>query len=141
MNVIPPPPNCTQIRAITYTYYAIDNSGQVIETNTIPGQLSPQQQAAISLPASLFNNVPSDSIGFGDSIGMFFGYYENATLFPVGGASRTDSSTSAPRQPQVCSHVLSATVGQNVVLRGLSPEESVMLTFRLEDKLPGVVSL
>ena len=69
---------------------------------------------------------------------MFFGFYDNATLFPIGGTS-TDSS--APRQPQVCSHILAATVGQNIDLRDLNPEESVTLTFRIEDKLPGVVSL
>lgn len=108
----------------------IGNHGQVIETNITSGHLSSQQQAAINLPASLFKHVSKPNVG------MFFGLYENATLFPVGGAS-TDSS--APRQPQVCSHILSATVGQNVDLRDLSLEESVMLTFRLEDKLPGVV--
>ena len=71
------------------------------------------------------------------SVGMFFGLYENATLFPVGGEN---SDISAPRQPQVCSNILSATVGQNMDLRNLN-EDPVKLTFRLEDKLPGVVSL
>jgi hypothetical protein len=69
---------------------------------------------------------------------MFFGLYENATLFPVG---RENIDSGAPRQPQVCSHILSATVGQNIDLRDLNPENPVKLTFRLEDKLPGVVSL
>lgn len=109
-----------------------DNRGQIKEANNKPGQLMSGQQAAINLPASLFNHVTMPSVG------MFFGLYENATLFPVGGAS-TDSSAS--RQPQVCSHILSATVGQNIDFRELNSEDSVMLTFRLDDKLPGVVSL
>lgn len=71
------------------------------------------------------------------NVGMFFGLYKNATLFPVGGEN---TDISAPRQPQVCSHILSATVGQNIDLSNLNPEDQVKLTFRLEDKLPGVVS-
>lgn len=110
------------------------NGGQVIETENMTGQLLPEQQAIINLPASLFNRITTPNVG------MFFGFYKNATLFPVGGAS-TDSSV--PRQPQVCSNILAATVGQNIEsdLRDLNSEESVTLTFRLEDKLPGVVSL
>ncbi len=117
---------------VIFIFFSIGNRGQVIEDNTIPGQLPPQQRAAISLPASLFQRVSTPSVG------MFFGLYENATLFPVGGEN-IDSG--APGQPQVCSHILSATVGQNIDLRNLNSEDPVKLTFRLEDKLPGVVSL
>ena len=88
------------------------------------GQLSPEQDAAISLPDSLFQ-VVNDS----GNVGVFFGLYQTSILFPVGGGS-TDSN--APRQPQVCSQVLAATVGQNMSLQNL--EQSVTVTFRLQEK-------
>lgn len=93
------------------------------------GQLSPQQDAAIILPRSLFQMI-NDS----DSVGVFFGLYEMATLFPVGGGN---ADSNAPRQTQVCSQVLTATVGQSVSLQNL--EQSVTVVFRLQDK-EGMVS-
>ena len=59
---------------------------------------------------------------------MFFGFYDNATLFPVGQES-TDGNEAV--QTQVCSHVLAATIGQDIDIRNLRPEEHVTITFRL----------
>ena len=92
----------------------------------MPSQLSPQQDAAIRLPPSLFdelNNLPN--------VGVFFGRYETSTLFPVGRVSNNG------RQTQVGSQVLAATVGQNLSLRNLS--EPVTITLKLQTR-GGLVS-
>ena len=99
----------------------------------IPGQLFPEQDAAISLPASLFKVINTTDMS---NVGMFFGLYENATLFPVGRESAANSETI---QTQVCSRVLAATVGQSISVQDLQTDESVMVTFRLQNKL-GMVS-
>ena len=92
---------------------------------TITGQVSMQQDIdAISLPQSLFQ-ILNDSA----NIGVFYGLYETATLFPAGGGN---TDTSAPRQLQVCSRVLATTVGRNVTIQNL--EEPVTVTLRLRDK-------
>ena len=88
----------------------------------IPGQLPPQQDAAISLPASLFSRVNDR-----ENIGVFFAFYETATLFPVGGGS---SDRQAPRQTQVGSRILAATVDSAEELVDL--EEPVTIVFRLQ---------
>ena len=93
---------------------------------TMPGQLSPQQDAAIRLPPSLFeelNSLPN--------VGVFFGRYETSTLFPVRRASNNG------RQTQVGSQVLAATVGQNLRLQNLS--EPVTVTLKLQSR-EGLVS-
>ena len=85
------------------------------------GQLSPQQDAAIRLPPSLFeelNNLPN--------VGVFFGRYETSTLFPVG------RNISNGRQTLVGSQVLAATVGQNLSLRNLP--EPVTVTLKLQTR-------
>ena len=96
------------------------------------GEHSPEINSTIRLPASLFQRVKDRANNA--YVGVFFGRYETATLFPVGGAS---VNSSAPRQIQVCSQVLAATVGQNTNLQNL--EQSVTLMFRLQSK-EGVVS-
>ena len=96
-----------------------------------PGQLLPQQDAAISLPASLFKRITSANVG------VFFGLYKNATLFPVDGEK---ADNSASRRTQVGSQVLAATVGQNVSLQNLAQTESVTVVLRLQYK-EGTVSL
>ena len=91
----------------------------------IPRQLSVQQDIdAISLPQSLFQTLNGSA-----NIGVFYGLYETATLFPV---SRGNTNTSAPRQLQVCSHVLATTVGQNITVQNLV--EPVTVTLRLQEK-------
>lgn len=94
----------------------------------------PQQDAAISLPSSLFKVIDS---GFMPNVGLFFGIYENSTLFPIGGGGSSDNS--AVKQTQVCSPVLAATVGQNISIKNLTSSESVTVTFRLQNKI-GTVS-
>ena len=88
----------------------------------MPGQLAPQQDAAISLPASLFRRVNDR-----ENIGVFFAFYETATLFPVGGGR---SDREAPRQTQVGSQILAATVDSAEELVDL--EEPVTVVFRLQ---------
>ena len=78
------------------------------------GQLLPGEDAAISLPPSLFVNT-------GD-VGMFFGLYRTATLFPITGQS------SGGREIRVFSHVLAATVGQNVNISNL--KDRVTIAFK-----------
>ena len=92
----------------------------------MPSQLSPQQDAVIRLPPSLFeelNNLPN--------VGVFFGRYETSILFPL------DRMSSNGRQTQVGSQVLAATVGQNLSLRNLS--EPVTITLKLQTR-EGLVS-
>ena len=107
---------------------AIDHSGKPDKAHVMPGRLFPQQDAAINLPSSLFKNIDSRAM---PNIGLFFGVYENATLFSVGGE---DGDSSVARQLQVCSRVLAATVGQNISIENLKPDESVTVTFRLQKK-------
>lgn len=85
-------------------------------------QLSPQQNAAIHLPTSVFAQIPDQT-----NLGIVVGYYETATLFPITGPAN------APRQTQVYSSVVSATVGQNTNIQNL--EETVTIAFRLQDKV------
>lgn len=79
-----------------------------------PDQLSMNEDVAIHLPPSLFENI-------GD-VGMFFGVYKVATLFPTGGM------TSSGRQQQVFSRILAATVGQNMKIVNLY--QPVTIAFR-----------
>ena len=90
----------------------------------IPGQLSPQQDAVIRLPPSLFQTISDNT-----NLGVFFGRYETATLFPV---DRGTSQSSTSRRTQVCSQVVAATVGQNMRLKNL--EQHVTVTLRLQNK-------
>ena len=84
--------------------------------------LSPQQEAAISLPASLF-----ESVQYHDNIGIFFAFYEQSTLFPV---NTDDDDSSAPSQVQVGSPVIASTVGgDNSYIENLG--EPVIITLKI----------
>ena len=122
MMIFPCIENLTQL----FTYHPGGSDQLLVPSNdqTMPLQLSLQQDVAINLPGSLFQQV-NDS----ENVGVFFGRYEAATLFPISGGN-TDSS--APRQAQVCSRVLAATVGQNVSIQNL--EEPVTVLLRLQNK-------
>ena len=100
----------------------IDDSGTARDSPVMPGQLPPQQDAAISLPASLFRRVNDR-----ENVAVFFAFYETATLFPVGGGS---SDREAPRQTQVGSQILAATVDSAEELVDL--EEPVTIIFRVQ---------
>lgn len=79
-----------------------------------PGQLLPGEDAAVHLPPSLFENT-------GD-VGMFFGLYRTATLFPVSGQS------SGGRELRVFSHIVAATVGQSLDISNL--KDCVTIVFK-----------
>ena len=87
----------------------------------IPGQLAPQQTAAINLPASLFaiiNDRPN--------VGVFFALYNTSVLFPVNGGSNRDQ----PVRTEVVTDVLAATVGPGIVFQNL--EENVTVVLRVQ---------
>ena len=84
--------------------------------------MSPRQEAAISLPASLFERIDDQ-----ENVGVFFAFYETATLFPVSGGN-TDSN--ATIQTQVGSQIVAATVDSNQDLSNL--ENPVTIVFRLQ---------
>jgi hypothetical protein len=84
-------------------------------------QLSSQQNAAIYLPASLFAQITDQA-----DLGIAVGYYETATLFPI----TSSSSDEGPRQTQVYSNVITATVGHSRPIDNL--EERVTIAFRLQ---------
>ena len=89
---------------------------------TIPSPLSPEQAASIHLPASLFTQIKDHT-----DVEVSVGIYETATLFPI------SSSSNSPRQAQVCSNVVTATVDQNESIQNL--EESITIAFRLDNKV------
>ena len=83
----------------------------------MPGQLAPQQDAAISLPASLFQTITDR-----EDVGIFFALYNVSTLFPVnGGRNRSE-----PRR-EVGSRVLAATVGPGLNFPNLIDNVTIVL--------------
>lgn len=100
--------------------YIGDNGAELADGGQVmPGQLAPQQTAAINLPASLFaiiNDRPN--------VGVFFARYDTSVLFPVNeGSNRTD-----PRRSEVITDVVAATVGPGIVFQNL--EENVTIVLR-----------
>ena len=93
------------------------------EDQVEPGQLSPQLDAAVSLPATLF-----DQIDDRDNIGIFFALHEVSTLFPIGG--NPSSTFLSPRKASVGSHILAATVGPGINFQNL--DEPVTILLRLQ---------
>ena len=85
------------------------------------GQLSPQYDATISIPASLFQMITDRT-----NVGVFFAFYDTPTLFPVGGGSNVNSD--APRQIEVGSHVIATTVGPGLNFQNLV--EPITIMFR-----------
>ena len=96
-----------------------------------PGELSPQQESAISLPASLFKRFDDH-----DTVGVVFAVYESATLFPV--EKRNSDVTVAGKQTAVGSQVVAATVISSSELIDL--EEPIVIIFRLQIA-PNMVSI
>ena len=88
------------------------------EGEVMPGQLAPQQDAAISLPASLFQTITDR-----EDVGIFFALYNVSTLFPVnGGRNRNE-----PRRREVGSRVLAATVGPGLNFQNLMENVTIVL--------------
>ena len=96
----------------------IDLSGS---GDLIPGRLLPQQEAAISLPASLFERISDQT-----TVGVFYAFYRMPTLFPL--AMNTSQATN-DRSTRVGSRVLAATVGSGINFANL--DEPVTAHLRL----------
>ena len=105
----------------------LDNDGTLRKDQVIADQLSPQQNAAIIIPASLFQTSNSTNVG------AFFGIYERGTFFPAGG--RNASNLTSGREIQLHSNVLAATVGQNTNFT-----QSVKVLFRLQNTTKVILS-
>ena len=88
-----------------------------------PGQLSPKLDAAISLPASLFERIVDR-----DNVGLFFALHKASTLFPVHGDF--SDTLSSPRRTSVGSHILAATVGPGINFQSL--DEPITILLRLQ---------
>ena len=119
-------------------YYAptllLDNDGTPGEEQIFSNQLSSKQNGAIRLSAPLFQTLDQNN---STSIGVFFGIYQEDTLFPVSGR---ENDTSTARQTKVFSSVLSATVGQNMAFDNLTQEELVTVLFRVQQKNDNMVT-
>ena len=84
----------------------------------IPDLVPQEQDAAISLPGSLFQIINDTGV---DNVGLFFAHYDTSTLFPIDRESA-----------EVGSHVLAATVGPGLPFPDLM--ENVTIVFRLVTK-------
>ena len=102
----------------------VDNDASTSDGPVSPGELSPDQDAAISLPASLFERVNDQ-----ENVGVFFAFYETSTLFPVGRENAVSDNNTA-RQTQVGSQIVAATVDSSKELTDL--ENPVTIVFRLQ---------
>ena len=113
---------------LNYSFLFIGGNQSVLDLR-MPSQLSFEQDAGIRLPPSLFEKIKDQ-----ENVGVFFGRYETATLFPL---SRDNGNVDTMRQTQVCSQVVAATVGQNLRLQNLT--QPVTVTLKLLNK-QGTVS-
>ena len=89
----------------------------------MPGQLPPQQNAAIRLPASLFEMITDR-----DNVSVFFALYDTPILFPVNGGNSISSDGSV--ETEVGSSVLAATVGPDLNFQSLT--EPIIVVLRLQ---------
>ena len=92
------------------------------EDQVEPGQLSPQLDAAVSLPATLFEQIDDND----SNIGIFFALHEASTLFPIGG-----NPSSTPRRASVGSYILAATVGSDINFQNLDEPITVLLRLQI----------
>ena len=77
--------------------------------------------ATITLPSSLFNNVPADR----PVIGVFFALYENSALLPASGEITRGNEIVA--DTVVGSYIVGATVGPGINFVNLDPPVTVTL--------------
>lgn len=89
------------------------------------GQLLPGQTAAISLPASLFQQIDNRS-----TVGIFFALYNTSVLFPVDAGSAIDVDV---RRTEVGSHVLAATVGPGLIFQNLPEPVTLVLQVQIAE--------
>ena len=115
----------------TSSYFQIQGDTEVVlasESYVTPGQLPPQLNAAISLPASLFqiiNNSPNLTVG------VFFALYDTPILFPVNGGNNRNNDGSI--QTEVGSSVLAATVGPDINFQNLIDPITIVLRLQVSD--------
>ena len=109
------------------TLYHLDDDGTPGEEQVLD-ELSPLHNAAIRLSAPLFQTLNWNN---STSVGVVLGIYQRDNLFLVSGRENDASTT---RQTQVCSSVLSATVGRNMAFDNLTQEELVTVLFRVQQK-------
>ena len=95
------------------------DSGDTVTTD----QLSSELDAAISLPASLFERIDDR-----DSIGIFVTLYNTPILFPVG---RKYSALNSLKQRIVGSQVLAATVGPGINFQNLDEPVTILLQLQV----------
>ena len=95
-------------------------TGDIVE----PGELSSQLNAAVGLPASLFQQIDNST----NNIGIFFAFYESSSLFPVGGG--TVNISNSPTTTVVGSQVIAATVGSGINFQNL--REAITIVFLLQ---------
>ena len=98
------------------------NGAVASESQVTPGELSPQQESAISLPASLFKRFDDR-----DTVGVLFTIYKSATLFPV--EKRNADVTVAGKQTAVGSQVVAAII-VNSSNEVIDLEEPIVIVFR-----------
>lgn len=96
------------------------------------GQLSSELDAAVSLPATLFERIDDR-----DTIGVFVALYDTPVLFPVGGEYYYVVSNSSSKQRIVGSRVLAATVGPGFNFQNLIEPVTILLRLQLAE---GMVS-
>ena len=91
------------------------------------GQLSSELDAAVSLPATLFERIDDR-----DTIGVFVALYDTPILFPAGGESNSSS-----KRRIVGSQILAATVGPGFNFQNLIEPVTILLRLQLAE---GMVS-
>ena len=90
------------------------------EGNVSLSQLSQQEEAAISLPASLFELIDNQT-----TVGVFYAFYKLPTLFPI---ARETQLIDDVIQTQVGTPVIASTVvSDNVTFDDLSEPVTVLL--------------
>ena len=95
-------------------------TGDIVEA----GELSSRLNAAVGLPASIFEQINNRS-----NIGLFFAFYDSSSLFPI--SEETGSMTSDSLIKNVVgSQVLAATVGSGINFQNLS--DTITIVFRLQ---------
>ena len=105
----------------TYEFHSVIGNNEFTiddEDQVMPGRLSSRQDAAISLPASLFQNITDR-----EDVGIFFALYNTSTLFPVDGGINRNAS----RRREMGSRVLAATVGPGLNFQNLTENVTIVL--------------
>lgn len=111
-----------------YPFYA-GESETILTTSSnnsigiFDGELSPQLEAAIDLPPSLFEKLTNQS-----NTSLFFVHYKESTLFPVNQGNNLSNSSN---ETIVGSNVLAATVGLGNDFQELDRDSSITAVFRI----------